>query len=237
MKVRSAPVQASPSLLAPRRASLRRRHVAACAAGLLAAAWWPASPAAPVPDTYAAFWQAMQSDNSDELARLLKRGVDPNTVDERGEPALIVALRIGLPRCAALLLKHPALKVDQRNALGETALMLAVYREQADTVNVLLGRGAKVDKDGWTPLHYAADVGALALVQLLAERGARIDARSPNDTTPLMMAARNGNGAVVRWLLARGADRTARNASGWTAETFATKGGFAGVARELAPPR
>jgi hypothetical protein len=187
-------------------------------------------------DSYAAFWQAMQTDNAPALQALLARGMDPNTVDERGEPALIVALRTGLPNTAAVLIRQRDLHVDQPNALGETALMLAVYREQTATVEALLARGAKVDKPGWTPLHYAAEVGAVRLAQVLVDAGARIDSRAPNDTTPLMMAARNGHGAMARWLLERGADRSARNAIGWTAAEFARRGDFTTLAAQLAAP-
>jgi hypothetical protein len=193
-----------------------------------------APPRAAAQDSYAAFWRAMQSDNAVTLQALLARGMDPNTVDERGEPALLVALRTGLPNTAAVLLRQPDLHVDQPNALGETALMLAVYREQPATVAALLARGARVDQPGWAPLHYAADVGAVGLAQVLVNAGARIDARSPNDTTPLMMAARNGHGTMARWLLERGADREARNALGWTAAEFARRADFTALAAQLA---
>ena len=185
-------------------------------------------------DSYAAFWRAMQRDDAASLQALLARGMDPNTVDERDEPALIVALRTGLPDTAALLLRQPGLRVDQQNALGETALMLAVYREQPATVTALLARGARVDQPGWTPLHYAADVGAVTLAEVLVNAGARIDARAPNGTTPLMMAARNGHGGMARWLLERGADRAARNALGYTAAEFARRADFAALATQLA---
>jgi hypothetical protein len=191
-------------------------------------------PRAAAQDSYAAFWRAMQSDNASALQALLARGMDPNTVDERGEPALLVTLRIGLPNTAAVLLRHPALRVDQQNALGETALMLAVYREQEATVVALLGRGARVDTPGWSPLHYAAEVGAVGLARMLVNAGAPIDSRSPNDTTPLMMAARNGHSAMARWLLERGADRAARNALGWTAAEFARRADFTALAAQLA---
>ena len=63
---------------------------------------------------------------------------------------------------------------------------------------VMASMGADVNKPGWTPLHYAATHGHLAIMDLLLEEHAYIDAESPNGTTPLMMAAHYGTPAAVK---------------------------------------
>ena len=67
---------------------------------------------------------------------------------------------------------------------------------------------------------------------MLLDRGAPIDAPSPNRSTPLMMAARYGAEANVDLLLARGADLRLRNDLDLDAADFAKLG-----AREFLLPR
>jgi ankyrin repeat protein len=74
------------------------------------------------------------------------------------------------------------------NSKDESALMLAALKDQQDLAEKLIKKGADVNKTGWAPLHYAATNGHLAIISLLLENSAYIDAESPNGTTPLMMA-------------------------------------------------
>ena len=65
-----------------------------------------------------------------------------------------------------------------------------------------------------TPLQVAAASGHETLVQLLLQRGARVDAANMYGWTPLMQAARHGHAGVVRLLLLKGADASKRNRLG-----------------------
>ena len=69
--------------------------------------------------------------------------------------------------------------------------------------------------------HYAAAAGDNAIVRILLDRYAYIDAESPTRITPLMFAAREGQDATVKLLLEEGADATLKSAHGWTAVQFA----------------
>jgi ankyrin repeat protein len=71
------------------------------------------------------------------------------------------------------------------------------------------------------PLGTAATGGHDALIRLLLEHYAYIDAESPNQTTPLMMAAMYGSATTVSILLDAGADPRLRNAKGLSALDFA----------------
>ena len=42
----------------------------------------------------------------------------------------------------------------------------------------LIARGAQVNRLGWTPLHYAASKGQLAMAQLLLQHKAMVNARA-----------------------------------------------------------
>lgn len=171
------------------------------------------------------FFIAIRNDNTANLSALLQRGFDPNSVNEKGQPGLTVAMQEQSIRAAKLLLQQPGIQIDQPNKVGETALMMAALKGNQEGVSMLLARGAKVNQSGWSPLHYAATGPAPELVQLLLDRGAEIDASSPNGTTPLMMASQYGSESSVDILLARGADPKRRNQLGLTAVDFARLAG------------
>ena len=80
---------------------------------------------------------------------------------------------------------------------------------------------------GWTALLRAADRGDEAMVKLLLERGAEVNAKNSIQLTPLMCASEAKHESVVKLLLEWHADVRATNKHGWTALHRAqiTKGG------------
>jgi len=181
------------------------------------------------------FFRAVNVDNADAVSRMLAAGLDPNQLDPRGQPALIAALQGESLKVAKVLWDAKGIDVDVRNRVGETPLMMAALKSEVDAANALVAHGAKVQKEGWSPLHYAATGGSAAIVKLLLSRGAVLEARSPNGTTPLMMAARYGNEEAVDALLAAGADRTLKNDLGMDASAFAASAGRERLAARLKP--
>lgn len=179
--------------------------------------WFSSASADPAVD----FFRAVQIDNERTVQSLLQSGFDPNTPNPQGQVGLFVAMRDDAAKVARALLAHPAIRVDATNAANETPLMMACLRGNIEAARQLLARGAAVNRSGWSPLHYAASGPSLALLELLLERGADINALSPNRTTPLMMAAGYGSPAAAEWLLGKGADARARNDKGLSAADFA----------------
>jgi ankyrin repeat protein len=182
---------------------------------------------------YEDFFKAIDRDDARTVTSLLQRGFDPNARDDKGQVALYVALRHPSLAAADALLAHPQLDVDAANAAGETPLMMAALRGQLVWAHKLLGRGAKVHQEGWSPLHYAATGPEPEFVRLLLDKGAPVDARSPNGSTALMLAARYGSEASVDLLLARGADPKLRNQRDLTAADFARMDGRENLAKRL----
>lgn len=182
---------------------------------------------------YEDFFSAVARDDAETVSSLLQRGFDPNSRDEKGQVALYLALREGSSKVVDTLLRHPQLQIDATNAAGETPLMIAALKGRIDSAQRLLERGAHVEREGWTPLHYAASGPDATLVALLLDRGARIDSRSPNGSTALMMAARYGSDASVQLLLARGANAALRNERAMTAADFARTAGRDKLAAQL----
>ncbi len=170
------------------------------------------------------FFRAIHRDDPQTIAVLLGRGFDPNASDEQGRLALLLALQLDSTQCAQKLIAHDATQIDRRNSAGETALMLAALRGHLGLAKALLARNADVNMPGWAPLHYAAASGSVALVDLMLEHHAYIDAESPNGTTPLMMAAQYGDVLSLQRLLEAGADTSVVNQLGLSALDFARRG-------------
>ena len=173
--------------------------------------------------SYEDFFQAIKSDNPRVIAGLLQRGFDPNTRNPEGMHGLHLAIQEPAPKVIELLLAQPRIAVDVRNPHDETPLMLAALKGMTELAEKLIARDADLNKPGWAPLHYAATGGHVAIVRLLLERHAYIDAASPNGSTPLMMAAMYGTPAGVKVLLEAGADPLIKNDLGLSALDFARR--------------
>ncbi len=173
--------------------------------------------------SYDDFFKALHFDHPEVVERLLARGFDPNTSNENGVPGLIVAIQSDSPKSALVLAKSPKTKVEFVNSLNETPLMLAAIHNQLALAQVLIDRGAEVNRPGWTPLHYAATRGHRDMMRLLLDHDAYIDSESPNGTTPLMMAAYTGTPLAVKLLLEEGADPTLANSDHTTALDLAVR--------------
>ncbi|WP_052738553.1 ankyrin repeat domain-containing protein, partial [Robbsia andropogonis] len=134
--------------------------------------------------------KAVKFDDASAVQRALQSGFNPNTTDAQGMPLLVLAAREKSDKVTEALLADSRTDVEKTDSAGENAMMLAAIVKDASIVRMLIAKGAKVDKPGWTPLHYAASTGDDTIVTMLLDAHANVDARSPNDTTPLMMAAR-----------------------------------------------
>jgi uncharacterized protein len=79
------------------------------------------------------------------------------------------------------------------------------------------------DKNGWTPLHFAAQTQetsspaeAVEIAEMLLKAGANLEARDHHGNTPLMRAVfcSHGDGRLIRLLRKWGADPFAKNNHG-----------------------
>lgn len=187
--------------------------------------------------TFEDFFKAIQNDQADVVSQMLRNGMDPNGFDSAGTPAIVLAAQNKADSVVKLLANHRKIQIDDAGSTGETALMVAIFLGNKEQTALLLGKGAQVNRVGWTPLHYAASTGDRDLVKLLLDKAAYIDAQSPNKTTPLMMAARARKTDVVRLLLDEGADPTPVNDAGFGAAEYCDRnkeGSLAAEIRQLA---
>ena len=175
-------------------------------------------------DDLSNFFTLVQVDNANAVKSQLAKGVDVNARDPRtGETALIIALREDSMNVFNALVDDPRVKLELEAPNGNTALMMAAFKRNKPAALALLERGAKVNRAGWSPLHYAAAGDAADIARILIERGAALNSRAPGGLTPLMMAAREGQESAVAVLLEAGANTSLKSADGMTAADFADR--------------
>ena len=167
--------------------------------------------------------KAVKFDDIAAARKMLAKGVDPNAVDDQGNPLLVIAAREKSNEVAQLLIQDKRTDIEKLDRAGENAMMLAAISQDPPLVRALIDKGAEVNKKGWAPLHYAASVGNDEIVKMLLDASAYIDAASPNGTTPLMMAARGGHVSTIALLVDQGADPTLKNQIGLSAGDFAKR--------------
>lgn len=166
---------------------------------------------------------------------LIEKGVSPNTVLPNGDTPLTYALRSDSFDVADYLIDSGAADVTLENGLGETPVMLAVYKNRPDEFEKMIKLGATVRKDrGWTALHYAAAGASQKLIERVIALGADVNAQTAAGVTPLMMAARRPSIPAAELLLKAGARRDLCTDSGLSAPYFAAKAGEEDLSKTLA---
>ena len=107
----------------------------------------------------------------------------------------------------------------------------AAMRNDSDAVYNLLERGEDVNAaqgDGMTALHWSAENGDLAMVEVLLSAGANFNSTTRlGSYTPLHLASKMGHGEVIRALLGNGQDPNITAISGMTPLHYAAASGSA----------
>jgi cytohesin len=167
---------------------------------------------------------AAAAGNVKKVSEFLK--ADPSLanarLDERRAPwgisPLLVAARYGQTEVVKTLLDAKADPKAKDNVVGISTMHWAALNGQKEVVELLLKAGVEVDiqdKDGDSPLHWAAD-GHPDVVEFLLSHGADPNSRDQDGETPLHEAAGGGLQKVVEILLDKGADPNAKDNRGRT---------------------
>jgi hypothetical protein len=97
---------------------------------------------------------------------------------------------------------------------------LVRYRTKEAVAAFIAEKGDAVvhlrDKDGKTMIQHATETGRTAVIDILIQRGANVDAPDNNGMTPLMSASLRGFTKMVQFLVLRGANIEAQDRMGMT---------------------
>lgn len=99
-----------------------------------------------------------------------------------------------------LIDQHGAAIIDAKDSRGDTALTWAAWGGYAETVDLLLARGAGIDVkgvNGKTALAWAAEGGKKDVVTLLLKKGASVDVKDDNGDTPIKAAKNRSQTAIA----------------------------------------
>ncbi|KAF2151440.1 ankyrin [Myriangium duriaei CBS 260.36] len=126
---------------------------------------------------------------------------------------LLCAAETGHEELVICLVNSELFEIDQQGPKGRTALWWASKNGCALAVESLLAASKSASainyKKDWTqttPLYAAAEMGHEAIVELLLNKGAKIDQRSGKGRIALLAAVEGGHTDTVKLLLRKGAD-------------------------------
>ncbi len=111
------------------------------------------------------------------IADLLVAGADPNIANRDGITPFMVAAIVGAPPIIFNLMLNKGAKVNEQDADGDTALIMAASSGNEEVVKLLIAAGANVNirnSDNETALSYAKEAGENAtIIKLLKDAGAK----------------------------------------------------------------
>jgi hypothetical protein len=171
--------------------------------------------------------EAVYDGNIDEVKLLVAKGhrVTLKDKNHEGVSALHAAVETGNIEIAQFLLSSGA-KINGRDFLKRTPLMMMDYDATPELLQLLLRYGAKVDltdKKKFTALNHFAGYDKPEIFRLLILAGADVNAVNKEGATPLMTAAQEGHLDIVKALLESGANVNPRKKSGEGALEMAGK--------------
>lgn len=196
------------------------------------------------------FVEYIDSDNTGEVVKALKAGLNPN-FDLYGATPLTLAVSINSPiKIIKALLEHNAdpnpivalpiggISMERSEEINAprpkeqvSALMIASRNNHLPIVKELIKKHADVNARGtnhlgrlwYTPLMEAVNQGHLSVVKELIKNGADVNVQTEDGTSALMIPSTSAKKVIIVALLKAGADQNMRNAAGKTAVEVKTE--------------
>lgn len=174
----------------------------------------------------------------DSIIRLLVDECGQNTSARNmwGSNALHETSIHGFESTAQLLINLGMNVLDQ-NSGGLTPFYLAVAFNHVSLVKSLIAHDSRQltvsNREGWTPLHKACDIGLAEMTSVLLELGANINAEDDKGLAPLHLAAGKGHLEIVQILTQAGATVHAKNGKRLTPLDFSSTGGHYQISQWL----
>lgn len=155
---------------------------------------------------------AVRNNNPKMVADLIRFGANVHQCNKKGWYPIHVAAEKGFVDIVGVLLGAGAVVNQPTNNVvwGDTPLIRAVRNNNPKMVAHLISFGADVNqcnKNGWYPIHLAAEKGFIEISCILLDAGAVVDQPQDNQwgDTPLIISVSNNKIETVKHLIVRGA--------------------------------
>lgn len=151
-------------------------------------------------------FRSVSTKNETGVIAMLKGGINPNVVNDKGNTPLMIAASLGdLPSLQDLLAYRADL--NAANKEGNTALIYAARFNHPEVIKMLLlpqTMQTPLDvnaqnKAGETALYWGAAKGNVEVVKRLLAAGADPTLAANNGLVPVAVAQKNGRGQVLEW--------------------------------------
>ncbi len=160
---------------------------------------------------------AMTASSLTAAAYLMNQGADLFAVNHMGKTPIDILFSRGTEDIRSLL--DPAL-VNRTDAQGNTLLHVASRSSLPDAASLLLSLGADPDvinREGYAPVHYAARLDSIPLLQTLTQHNANLNLPAEkNGSTAVHEAVAYGSSRALRFLLLAGARVHSINSAGYS---------------------
>lgn len=181
-------------------------------------------------------FNAAYAGSLDAIQEALSAGAALNAENVLGETALFYAIDECRTEAVQLLVKKGA-KLDFLTKLNYTPLMKAAADGCTAIVQLLLREKIDINRaepqKKHTALMKAVLFNHLEIVEILLNKGARVDFPDKFGNTPLMLAVQNGNFEIAEFLISQGADVNAKTLIGYTPLLYALEFGQLEIAEIL----
>ncbi len=151
----------------------------------------------------ATFFQAALNGDKQIVEAAITNGFNPNSVDETGKTALMLAAYNGHLDIVNYLIKK-RVDVNTADSIKRTALMYAASGPFSTTVSALLEAGAKPNltekEQNWTAAMMAAAEGQLEVLKELVANGAYLKMGDVDGETAFQFAEANGHTEVANYI-------------------------------------
>lgn len=187
---------------------------------------------------WCALHHACRNGKTDICKLLLGFSADPTVKTLENKTTLMLAVMEGQTDLVKELMKIKTVRdqLQERDALGVTALHFAVKEGNLDIARLLLEHHAKVharDVDGKMPLTWACESGRLEVAKILVKRGAEVDGRDKSQRSAVYYACLNCYEGVALWLIKKNADPHHKDLLGLTASDVAEENGLGAFKRAI----
>ncbi|XP_040210340.1 transient receptor potential cation channel subfamily A member 1 isoform X1 [Rana temporaria] len=147
---------------------------------------------------------------------LLSRGANPNLLNFYRLAPIHMAIQLHHNSIVEELLNHSTTDINLEGDLGNSPIMTACYKDNAEALIMLFNHGAKLckrNKIGCYPIHMTAFAGSLKCMDLVLKKGEEfgysiedhINFTDNEKSSPLHVAVQNGRLEIVKACIEYGA--------------------------------